>query len=377
MQMFLLPLMTFNARPFPPSSEHLYRRLTPDGSSPPFPFLWVALALRSAALHAPAAYVASNLQCAPLVEKLVHSPSTKVDVSKATSLLTNASAYATSPLPGPLNADTPQRLLSRRIDEARLYVLERMEADERLRLILPSIRLPGSGAFLNVIPSPSLKLHIHKSEFVMAVKYRMGLPVFPSDSLCTFCGKESDIFGDHAISACHTSGGIIRRHDLLRDAVFDTAYAALLRPKKEERNLLNDDSRPGDITIRGWARSRGKEKTAFDITVVSPLRQDVRAHAFHDPKVVLQRSREAKFCKYDGKLPPEVDLIPLVVTTFGAWEEDAHANLKEIVSHQGRNAASDSSLFQRLSVRLQRENGSLLFERSPLSSLHPSIDGII
>ena len=171
------------------------------------------------------------------------------------------------------------------------------------------------------------------------------------------------------------------RLDLLLSRT-DTAYAALLRPKKEERNLLNDDSRPGDITIRGWARSRGKEKTAFDITVVSPLRQDVRAHAFHDPKVVLQRSREAKFCKYDGKLPPEVGLIPLVITTFGAWEEDAHANLKEIVSHQVRNSASDSSLlckhfFQRLSVCLQRENGSLLFERSPLSSLHPSIDGLI
>ena len=250
------------------------------------------LGLRSAALHAPAAFVASNLQCASLVEKLVPSPSIKLDISRATSLLTNATAFATTPLPGPFSGDRPQRLLSRRIDEARLHVLERMEADERLRLILPLIRLPGSGDFLNVIPSPSLKLHIHKTEFGMAVKYRLGLPVFPSESLCAFCGKQSDIFGDHAISACHTSGGIIRRHDLLRDAVFDTAYAALLRPKKEERNLLNDDSRPGDITICGWAQSRGKEKTAFDITVVSPLRQDVRAHAFHDPKMVLHRSRQ-------------------------------------------------------------------------------------
>ena len=106
-----------------------------------------------------------------------------------------------------------------------------MEADERLRLILPSIRLPGTGDFLNVVPSPALKLRIHKTEFVMALKYRLGLPVFPDESECTFCAKTSDIFGDHAISACHTSGGIIRRHDLMRDAIFDTANAALLRPK--------------------------------------------------------------------------------------------------------------------------------------------------
>ena len=79
--------------------------------------------------------------------------------------------------------------------------------------------------------------------------------------------------------------------------------------QKEERNLLDDSSRPGDISIRGWARSRGKEKTAFDITVVSPLRRDARAHSFNNPKCVLQKSREAKFRKYEGKLPPEIALI--------------------------------------------------------------------
>ena len=146
--------------------------------------------------------------------------------------------------------------------------------------------------------------------------------------------------------------------------------------------MVGNDWENSDISIRGWARSRGKEKTAFDVTVVSPLRQDVRAHAFNDPRLVLKKSREGKFRKYEGKLPPEVGLIPLVVTTFGAWEDDARSNLKEIVSHHGRNSSSSSvslskQFFQRLSVCLQRENGSLLFSRSPLSSLHPSIDGVI
>ena len=336
--------------------------------------------MRSAALHAPAAFVASNMQCKMVVDKLLSPSVQRRDLSRALSLLSNATAHATTPLPGPINAETPQRLLSRCVDEARLHVLESMEADERLRLILPSIRLPGTGDFLNVVPSPALKLHIHPTEFVMSLKYRLGLPVFPEEADCSFCGRTSDVFGDHAISACHTSGGIVRRHDLLRDAIFDTAYAALLRPQKEERNMLDDASRPGDITIRGWARSRGKEKTAFDVTVVSPLRQDVRGHAFHDPNLVLVKSREAKFKKYEGKLPPEIALIPLVVTTFGAWEDDARENLKEIVAHQGRNSSVSSKslskqFFQRLSVCLQRENGSLLFSRSPLSSLHPSVDG--
>ena len=70
----------------------------------------------------------------------------------------------------------------------------------------------------------------------------------------------------------------------------------------------------------------------------------------------------------------------LVVTTFGAWEEYAFSNLREIVAHQSRNSASNPNtlskqFFQRLSVRLQRENGSLLFDRSPLPTLNPSVDG--
>ena len=338
--------------------------------------------LRSAALHGPAAFVSSDVQCRPIVNKLISPSVQRRDVSRALSLLSNASAHATTPLPGPINSDTTQRLLSRRVDEARLHVLQGVDTDDRFKLIFPSVCLPGTGDFLNVVPSPALKLHIHPTEFVMALKYRLGLPVFPEESDCLHCGRISDIYGDHAISACHTSGGIIRRHDLLRDAIFDTAYAALLRPQKEERNLLDDSSRPGDITIRGWARSRGKEKTAFDVTVVSPLRQDVRSHSMLDPGLVLRKSREAKFKKYEGKLPPEVALIPLVVTSFGAWEDDARANLKEMVAHQGRNSSIGSvslrkQFFQRLSVCLQRENGSLLYSRSPLSSLHPSVDGVM
>ena len=53
-------------------------------------------------------------------------------------------------------------------------------------------------------------------------------------------------------------------------------------------------------------------------------------------RLVLEKSlEEAKFKKYEGKLPPEVGLIPLVVTKFGAWEDDAHSNLKKIVAYHG------------------------------------------
>ena len=95
------------------------------------------------------------MQCTAIVDKLISPSVQRCDVSRALSLLSNATAYATTPLPGPIGSDTTQRLLSRRVDEGRLHVLEGMDSDERLKLILPSVRLPGTGDFLNVVPSPA------------------------------------------------------------------------------------------------------------------------------------------------------------------------------------------------------------------------------
>ena len=68
----------------------------------------------------------------------------------------------------------------------------------------------------------------------------------------------------------------------------------------------------------------------------------------------------------------------LPVTTFGLWEENAAANLLEIVNIQSNNLRGDKKnntrhFFERLSVTLQRENGSMLLERSPLPA--PNVDG--
>ena len=193
--------------------------------------------------------------------------------------------------------------------------------------------------------------------------------------------KDSDIYGDHAISACTVGGDRTRRHDKLVDAIYERAKAALLHPQKEERNLLDDSSRPGDITIeRPWPLLRGKPKIAFDVTVTSPLRQDVRHVVIAYPKAPLEKAREAKYRKYMDKLPNDIGLIPLAVSTIGAWEDNAALNLKEIIKQQSANWRSDGAkllrhFFERLSIVLQRENGAMLIERSPLRDLPSHIDG--
>ena len=185
---------------------------------------------------------------------------------------------------------------------------------------LQSVRQQGTGAFLNVVPSPALGLYIPPREFTLALKYRLGLPVYPSSGPCPRCQKDSDIFGDHAISACTFGGDRTGRHDKLVDVIHERAQSALLHPRKEERNLI-DSSRPVDITFKkSWSLYLGKTKIAMDITVASPFRQNSRSHSATDASFVLRKARKHKFQKYEGKLPSNVGLIPLPVTTFGMWD---------------------------------------------------------
>ena len=88
-----------------------------------------------------------------------------------------------------------------------------------------SLGLPTSGAWLNVIPSPALGLHLQPSEFITAVKYRMGVNVFSVEGKCTACSILSDPAGDHAVS-CGWGGERIARYNLIRD-VYNMCYPML------------------------------------------------------------------------------------------------------------------------------------------------------
>ena len=73
-----------------------------------------------------------------------------------------------------------------------------------------------AGDWLTVVPSPGLGLLLHPAEFVAALRYRVGHPVFGVDGPCPACGQPSDRLGDHALN-CAWQGERIARHNSLRD----------------------------------------------------------------------------------------------------------------------------------------------------------------
>ena len=100
----------------------------------------------------------------------------------------------------------------------------------------------------------STALHFLPSEFVVACKFRLGLPVYDQPGPCPSCGKDSDILGDHSM-VCGTGGERIAMHNAVRDALHDTAAAAGLAPLKEGRALLPGNNRGADGCVSpslGW-----------------------------------------------------------------------------------------------------------------------------
>ncbi len=51
------------------------------------------------------------------------------------------------------------------------------------------IEREGAGDWLNIIPSKALGLHLRRSEFLIAAKYKLGLEVFHSEGECGMSPK--------------------------------------------------------------------------------------------------------------------------------------------------------------------------------------------
>ena len=100
--------------------------------------------IRSAAAHAPAAFVASILQTESMVGRVLAPLTSRKDPSSALSLLSNATARATTPPPSSLDASVTQNLLSRRVDESRRATLLSLDHNPRLKVIIASTQLPLS-----------------------------------------------------------------------------------------------------------------------------------------------------------------------------------------------------------------------------------------
>ena len=213
--------------------------------------------------------------------------------------------------------------------------------------------------------------------FQIALKRRLRMQIFDSDSFCLSCGDCMDSFGDHAL-VCMCKGDRTVRHNALPNIVHDVALTAGLRPEKEKAGLLpprpdcdgiqvtnGTNRRPADVFL---PLSPQGMPEALDFACSSGLRAEVAQRAVDNPQVVFDEYEEFKrsyqntdqACSAQG-----LRFTPMIIEAHsGAWSPSAR-KIFDFISKSAASAANAESLrfAQRTSIALHRENARAISRR--------------
>ena len=341
------------------------------------------LGLRSASDHGPLAFATSLLSAQPLVKGLLGAGDTDQAISLPQHLLDSISARQGEPASTESLEGVTQKMASLKVDLSnQSSLLNHFNAEGNTREIarMASLGLPHASDWLSVCPSPALGLHLRGPEFILALKYRLGVPLYGSDGDCPACHQPSDQMGDHALS-CAQYGDRIARHNLLRDIIFETAASAALAPSREGRHLLpGRAARPADVLLPRW--SDGKD-TALDVTVTSSLASSHVVGAAANAGSALEKAYDRKVqgaaeaCRQQG-----LAFVPLALEALGGFHRVTVRQVKMLATALARHTGQEEGeatrhLFQRLSLGLMRGNAALLVSRGPDGDHPPGeVDGV-
>ena len=323
------------------------------------------LNLRSAVVHAPAAYISSFMCSLNLISQIIgYTPNLPLALPPAISSLARSAKMPSWCSLEDIDVPIRQKSLSRLIDEACFNTLVESAPDVRSRALSLSSSLPHAGDWLNVIPSPALGLCLLDQEFRLCLKYWLGLRMAEDVSSCSACGKSevADDFGAHQVG-CGGNGDRIHRHDALRDALFSAAQSAALAPRREAPTLIpGTRSRPADIFLPNWCRGR---PAALDVTVISTMQPLTQSGAASERGYALKVAEERKMAAHNAECRRAgISFVPLTVESLGGWSHEAALQISRIGRLVGQRYGSTpaeavSQLFQRLSICLWRGNATM------------------
>ena len=157
--------------------------------------------------------------------------------------------------------------ISHILDHHQVKLLQEGLPEERDKARGNSVGMMRAGDWLNAAPMRALGLHLRPKEFTAAVKYRLGIPVFPSAKPFIACGEESDQYGD-------------RQGAVSRPARVSGQACAQLRTCTYMAGLMD-----------------GRD-AALDVTVVSSLQKELKKRAAAEVGSAAVRRHSDKMTKY-------------------------------------------------------------------------------
>ncbi|KAL8253466.1 hypothetical protein R6Q59_037159 [Mikania micrantha] len=181
----------------------------------------------------------------------------------------------------------------------------------RQKAVLECLRALHAQDLQRVVPIDGLGQHMSTLEYRAILKYRLMIPLFPSDEPCPVCNKVClDSFGEPAV----------------RDVLCDVLKRANIYAKKEAPvNFLTDPLearstlRPVDILVFGW---EGGKHSCVDVTGMSHL-VGLRDTGFVAGQAAL-KAESGKVAKHEKScLENQHVFTPFSFDTFGFLAPEA------------------------------------------------------
>ena len=192
------------------------------------------------------------------------------------------------------------------------------QAPVRDRDRLHCIRDALSAQWLEICPTEALGLRLQPDEFIILLKWWLGLHLLPPDQYaeCSSCGEPLDIFGDHLL--CCRKAGLIQRHNAVVKTVWHHCTAAGLHATPEVS--IDGRTRPADLLLSHW---KGGGPCALDIAVVHPLAPSIPFASVKTGREAIENMERIKRAKSaEGCEKSNVAFLPVVLSTFGAIGSD-------------------------------------------------------
>ena len=234
------------------------------------------------------------------------------------------------------------------------------------------MKLPEAKTWVNCRPSSGYATYIPTHHFKVWLQFFCQLSPFQPGARCTRpqCAAVLDIYGEH-LRYCERGSHRIRRHDAQVRLLAGDLAKAVQHPIVEERPLGRHRERPD---IRALGRTRGTD--LFDVTICHPLSQARIRDAVQNPLNILKAAWAGKVSRYAAMVHEagrSVQLLPVPISTLGAWHPDAHRALCSVAT---TIAARGMSTFNSAQSILFQRHAALLVTNHALCVMSGLVSGI-
>ena len=235
---------------------------------------------------------------------------------------------------------------------------------------------------LKVTPNPYEGFHLPNRACTAYFEFVLGIVPF-ANANCTVCQHPLCASGEHAVGGCAKGRDRMRRHDAVRNTIYERCRKAGLNARREDYIPGNrGNHRPGDVVVERFSEGRA---AYMDVMITSTLRADILAQAAVEKGAAAARGEQEKKVKYRGRFfssPQDLQervFIPMVAETYGGWGSEAVEAFETIVAaeanvtHQKLGTVR-RRLYGELAVLIAKHNAWAILDRRPRALEQPFSD---